>query len=115
MTRMTLALAALALLATSAAAQDWPNRTVRIIVPFAAGGAADTPARLYAEALSQAFGKQFVVENRPGGGGIPVACLSIGNWVDGAEAERASDTRGRLRVKRIRDGRPVATEAQEAR
>ena len=42
-------------------------------MPFAPGGAADTPGRLYAEALSQAFGKQFVVENRPGGGGIPVA------------------------------------------
>ena len=38
-----------------------------------AGGAADTAARLYGEALSQTFGKQFVIENRPGGGGIPVA------------------------------------------
>lgn len=54
-------------------AQDWPARNVRIIVPFAPGGAADTAARLYSEALSQAFGKQFIVENRPGGGGIPVA------------------------------------------
>jgi tripartite-type tricarboxylate transporter receptor subunit TctC len=52
---------------------DWPTRTVRIIVPFTAGGAADTAGRLYAEALSAAFGKQFVVENRPGGGGIPAA------------------------------------------
>jgi tripartite-type tricarboxylate transporter receptor subunit TctC len=67
------ALAALSLLSIPAAAQDWPTKTVRIIVPFSAGGAADTPARLYAEALSQAFGKQFIVENRPGGGGIPVA------------------------------------------
>ena len=54
-------------------AQDWPARNVRIIVPFAPGGAADTAARLYSEALSQTFGKQFIVENRPGGGGIPVA------------------------------------------
>jgi tripartite-type tricarboxylate transporter receptor subunit TctC len=58
---------------SSVSAQDWPTRNVRIIVPFAAGGAADTAARLYSEALSQAFGKQFIVENRPGGGGIPVA------------------------------------------
>jgi tripartite-type tricarboxylate transporter receptor subunit TctC len=57
----------------AAAAQDWPNRNVRIIVPFAPGGAADTAARLYSEALSQAFGRQFIVENRPGGGGVPVA------------------------------------------
>ncbi len=42
---------------------------MRIIVPFAAGGAADTLGRLYGEALSAAFGKQFVIENRTGGGG----------------------------------------------
>ena len=60
-------------IATDTSAQDWPARNVRIVVGFAAGGAADTAARLYSEALSQAFGKQFVVENRPGGGGIPVA------------------------------------------
>ena len=57
----------------TASAQEWPAKNVRIIVPFAAGGAADTAARLYSEALSQTFGKQFVIENRPGGGGIPVA------------------------------------------
>ena len=73
MTRPLALAFALCLLIAPAAAQDWPTRTVRIIVPFAAGGAADTPARLYAEALSQAFGRQFVVENRPGAGGIPVA------------------------------------------
>jgi tripartite-type tricarboxylate transporter receptor subunit TctC len=54
---------------SAAGAADWPIRPVRIIVPFAAGGAADTQGRLYAEALSAAFGKQFVVENRTGGGG----------------------------------------------
>ncbi|MCC6888368.1 MAG: tripartite tricarboxylate transporter substrate binding protein [Hyphomicrobiales bacterium] len=56
-----------------ARAQDWPTKPVRIVVPFAPGGAADTAVRLYGEALNQAFGKQFVVENRPGGGGIPAA------------------------------------------
>src|SRR5262245_56307769 len=68
-----LALAAVLLSPSSVAAQEWPTKPVRIIVPFAAGGAADTAARLYSEALSQPFGKQFVVENRPGGGGPPVA------------------------------------------
>lgn len=66
------ALVAVVLATLPATAQDWPTKPVRIIVPFAPGGAADTAARLYSEALSQAFGKQFVVENRPGGGGIPV-------------------------------------------
>jgi tripartite-type tricarboxylate transporter receptor subunit TctC len=55
------------------AAADWPTKPVRIVVPFVAGGAADTAARLYADSLSAAFGKQFVVENRAGGGGIPAA------------------------------------------
>ncbi len=68
-----LVFAAMLLSPISAGAQEWPTKTVRIIVPFAAGGAADTAARLYSEALAQAFGKQFVIENRPGGGGIPVA------------------------------------------
>jgi tripartite-type tricarboxylate transporter receptor subunit TctC len=68
-----LAVAATLCLPWPAQAQDWPTRNVRIIVPFAPGGAADTAARLYSEALSQTFGKQFIVENRPGGGGIPVA------------------------------------------
>ena len=55
--------------AVAAVAADWPTRPVRIIVPFAAGGAADTQGRLYGEALSAAFGKQFIIENRTGGGG----------------------------------------------
>src|SRR5262249_60020486 len=45
-------------------------KPVRVIVPFAAGGASDTMGRLYADALRAAFGKQFYVENRVGGGGL---------------------------------------------
>src|SRR5262245_48476627 len=70
---IALAFAASLAIANVAPAQEWPTRPVRIIVPFAPGGAADTAARLYSDALAQAFGKQFVIENRPGGGGIPVA------------------------------------------
>src|SRR5262245_2564856 len=44
----------------------WPTRLVRIIVPFAAGGAMDTAARLYADGLSKRWGQPVVVENRPG-------------------------------------------------
>ncbi len=71
--RQVLALALVLLGPSLASAQEWPTRAVRIIVPFAPGGAADTAARLYGEALSQTFGKPFIIENRPGGGGIPVA------------------------------------------
>src|SRR5258708_6945547 len=51
-------------------AAEWPAKPVRLVVPFAAGGAADTMGRLHAEALTAAFGKQFYVENRVGGGGL---------------------------------------------
>jgi tripartite-type tricarboxylate transporter receptor subunit TctC len=64
---------ALALSSIGAGAADWPTKPVRIIVPFAAGGAADAQGRLYADALSVAFGRQFVVENRTGGGGLIAA------------------------------------------
>ena len=72
-TFLTAALAAL--LALPAWAQpkapgtDYPNKPVRVIVAFAAGGNADINARLISTALSQQLGQQFVVENRPSGGG----------------------------------------------
>jgi tripartite-type tricarboxylate transporter receptor subunit TctC len=53
-----------------AAPGEWPERPVRIVVPFSAGGAADTFGRFYADALSNAFGKQFYVENKVGAGGM---------------------------------------------
>ena len=64
------ALAAAALAAFGARAAEWPSKPVRVVVAFAAGGAADAFGRLYVDALSAAFGKQFYVENRVGGGGL---------------------------------------------
>jgi tripartite-type tricarboxylate transporter receptor subunit TctC len=49
-------------------AQAYPDHTVRIIVGFPAGGAADVPARVAAQWLSERLGQQFIVENRPGAG-----------------------------------------------
>jgi tripartite-type tricarboxylate transporter receptor subunit TctC len=56
--------------AIAAQAQDYPNRPVKIIVPFAAGGPADVYARFIAQRLQEALGRAFVVDDRPGGGSI---------------------------------------------
>jgi len=56
------------LVAASAQAQSWPNKPVKILVPTAAGGSADTTARMYAAHMSKVMGQQFYVENRGGAG-----------------------------------------------
>jgi tripartite-type tricarboxylate transporter receptor subunit TctC len=61
---------ALSLLYENVHAQDWPMRPVRIIVPFAAGGAADALGRVIARHLGDFYGQTFVVENRTGAGGL---------------------------------------------
>jgi tripartite-type tricarboxylate transporter receptor subunit TctC len=62
-------LAVLAWLPVAADAQDYPVRTVRIIVPFSAGGGTDLIARVLAQKLTEDLGATFIVENRPGAGG----------------------------------------------
>lgn len=68
--RMLLAISVTALAAASAFAQDFPTKPVRMIVGFPPGGATDLVARILQPKLSEAFGKQVVVDNRPGANGV---------------------------------------------
>jgi len=55
-----------ALSAPAIAQARWPNKPVKVVVPFAAGGATDVVARAWSERMSVACGQQFVIENRGG-------------------------------------------------
>ena len=60
-------------LATSGTAQSWPARTVKIVAPYAAGSVTDLTARIIGAALQEALGRTFIVENKPGAGGMIAA------------------------------------------
>ena len=62
------ALALAAVLAGSAVAQDYPTKTIRLIVPYPPGGGNDTLARIFGQKLTEAWGQQVIVDNRPGAG-----------------------------------------------
>jgi tripartite-type tricarboxylate transporter receptor subunit TctC len=66
------AVAGVALMAGAAAAgsEDWPSKAMQVISPFTAGNANDTVARVVLDQVSRQIGQPFVIENRPGGGGI---------------------------------------------
>ncbi len=67
--RTALAVALLSLTSSFAFAQPYPNKQVRVIIPFPPGGTLDTVGRLLAQKLGEQTGQTFVVENRPGGNG----------------------------------------------
>jgi tripartite-type tricarboxylate transporter receptor subunit TctC len=81
-----LALSALlvaALGATGASAQNYPNRTITMVVPFAAGGLTDVPARVLAAMLQERIGQTIVVENKPGGSGTIGGAFAVRATPDG--------------------------------
>ena len=63
-------LAARLVAVTQAQAQDYPTRPIRILVPYAPGGISDIAARIVGAKLTEAWGQQVIVENRPGGNGF---------------------------------------------
>ena len=63
------ALTVLVVLTAPAHAQDYPNRPITLVVPYAAGGGNDLFARIASEKMSRTLGQQIVIENRPGAGG----------------------------------------------
>lgn len=79
-------LAAMAVFSQHSAAQDasrFPERNIRLVVPFSAGGATDVIARLVAAKMSEEFGRQIVVENKPGAGGTLAAAEVAKSAPDG--------------------------------
>ena len=72
-----------ALVSFGAAAQSWPQKPVRFIVPFAPGGATDIAARMLGEKLSQVWGQSVVIENRAGAGGALGAAEAARSTPDG--------------------------------
>src|SRR5580658_8177547 len=81
---LSLALAASGAATGRARAQGkYPDRPVRVILPFGAGGVADVTARLVAEALGKKLGQNFVIENNPGAGGIAAARAALSGDKDG--------------------------------
>ncbi|MET3845507.1 tripartite tricarboxylate transporter substrate binding protein [Bradyrhizobium sp. OAE829] len=66
-----------------ASAQNYPNRPVRLILPFGPGGVADVTARIVTEKLGEKLGQRFIIENMPGAGGITAARAVLSSAADG--------------------------------
>ncbi len=86
------ALASAWLTAGQALAQGYPNRPVKIVVPFATGGPADNYARFIAQKLQDALGQSFVVDNRPGGGSVIGTDIAAKATADGYTLLMMSNT-----------------------
>src|SRR6185503_4742749 len=97
----------LTLVMNAAAAQGWPQKPVRFVVPFAPGGATDIAARMLGEKLTQVWGQSVIVENRSGAGGGRArdarwlhAVLPVGVGDDGEPARvRQDDLRPGARLR----------------
>jgi tripartite-type tricarboxylate transporter receptor subunit TctC len=90
--KLSAAASAASALASPAVAQaGWPNRPVRIVIPFTPGGGADTIARLVAIKMTDVLGQQFIVESKPGAGGNVAAEFIARSAPDGYTMFLAGD------------------------
>jgi len=118
--RVFLLLAALFAPAIAWGAQAYPERAVRLIIPYPPGGAGDIVGRLLAARLTAAFGQQVVVDNRGGGGQIIATEITAKATPDGHTLFLASAThginpglrRGKLPYDSVRDFAPITLVAQ---
>jgi len=113
--RKLLGMLAILFASTALGADEYPVRTVRVIVPFAPGGGTDIVARILGHQLSQRLGQSFVIENRPAGSGIVGADLVAKAPADGytllfAFSSLSSSAKlfSQLPYDPIRDFAPVA-------
>ena len=83
MLRTTTAIAVLIAAAGAAVAQDYPNRPITVVVPYAAGGPVDTVARIAAARMSEILGQQMVIENVGGAGGMTGSARAVKSAPDG--------------------------------
>ena len=83
---------ATALIATGALAQDYPNRPIKVVVPFSPGGAVDGPMRAIAEQLGKRLKQQVIIENKPGAGATIGAEMVAKSPADGYTLLLASQT-----------------------
>src|SRR5690348_5534186 len=107
-------------LSSSAYAQQFPSKTIRIIIPFTAGGTNDILARLLAPKLSTALGQPVIVDNRPGGNTVIASQALLSADHDGHTLLLPGNshvvvpllTRAPLPFDSIKDFQPVATLAR---
>jgi tripartite-type tricarboxylate transporter receptor subunit TctC len=84
MIRLLIALCGLLLASTGPLrAEPWPSKSIKLVVPFSAGGSADTLGRIFARVLSESLGQQVYVENRPGAGGVTASAQVARSEPDG--------------------------------
>jgi tripartite-type tricarboxylate transporter receptor subunit TctC len=91
-TRLGLMLAAVVAFASPSGAQSWPNKPVKIVVPFGPGGPADVYARILAQELTGVFGQQFIVDDKPGAGAVIGTDIAAKSPADGYTLLMMSNT-----------------------